>query len=85
MDHLDQFRTTGVGVFKLEDVWQDIESRTGLDPGEGKVYIREMLEEFDHGPGRGPVDEALIPMFDLMFSATDDVQVYLRISALFLS
>ncbi|PBK98071.1 hypothetical protein ARMGADRAFT_1008585 [Armillaria gallica] len=82
LDHLDQFRTTRVGVFKLEDVWQDIESRMGLDPGEGKVYIREMLEEFDHRPARGPVDEALIPMFDLMFSATDDVQVYLRINSI---
>ncbi|KAK0234386.1 hypothetical protein EDD85DRAFT_843609 [Armillaria nabsnona] len=77
-NQLDKFRTTGVGVFKLDDVWQDIESRMGLDPGEGKVYIREMLEEFDHGPGKGPVDEAPIPMFNLMFSATNDVQVYLR-------
>ncbi|KAK0429939.1 hypothetical protein EV421DRAFT_1861796 [Armillaria borealis] len=72
MDHLEQFRTTGVGVFKLEDVWQDIESRMKLDPGEGKVYIREMLEEFDHTSGQGRVEEAFIPIFVLIFSAKKD-------------
>ncbi|KAK0438234.1 hypothetical protein EV421DRAFT_1825381 [Armillaria borealis] len=82
MGHLDQFRTTGVGVFKLEDVWQDIESRMKLDPGEGKVYIREMLEEFDHTSGQGRVEEAFIPMFVYMFSAKKDIQGYLAISRL---
>ncbi|KAK0214459.1 hypothetical protein IW262DRAFT_1466186 [Armillaria fumosa] len=81
-NQLDKFRTTGVGVFKLEDVWQDLELRMGLDPGEGKEYICEMLDEFDHGPGTGPVNEAPIPMFNLMFSATNDVQVYLRIDSI---
>ncbi|KAK0210123.1 hypothetical protein DFS33DRAFT_1378111 [Desarmillaria ectypa] len=81
-NRLDKFRTTGVGVFKLEDVWQDLESRMGLDPGEGKVYIREMLEEFDHRPGKGQVGEGPIPIFNLMFSATNDVQVYIGISSI---
>ncbi|PBK58300.1 hypothetical protein ARMSODRAFT_967846 [Armillaria solidipes] len=81
-DHLDQFRTTGVGVFKLEDVWQDIETRMGLDPGEGKVYIREMLEEFDHTPGQGRVEEAFIPTFTLMFSAKIHHEVGLVIDLL---
>ncbi|KAK0502040.1 hypothetical protein EDD18DRAFT_1139018 [Armillaria luteobubalina] len=67
MGDFDQFRTTGVGVFKLEDVWRDIESRMKLDPGEGKVYIREMLEEFDHTSRQGRVEEALIPIFVLVF------------------
>ncbi|SJL17599.1 uncharacterized protein ARMOST_21153 [Armillaria ostoyae] len=84
MGHLDQFRTTGVGVFKLEDVWQDIETRMGLDPGEGKVYIREMLKEFDHTSGQGRVEEAFIPIFVLIFSAKKDNlnQGYLAISRL---
>ncbi|KAG7440389.1 uncharacterized protein BT62DRAFT_975945 [Guyanagaster necrorhizus] len=77
---LDKFRTTGVGVFKLEDVWQDLEFRMGLDPGEGKVYICEMLEEFE--PGKGRAGEPYIPIFSLMFSATNDVEVYLRIDSI---
>ncbi len=84
MGHLDQFRTTGVGVFKLEDVWQDIESRMKLDPGEGKVYICEMLEEFDHTSGQGRVEEVFIPIFVYMFSAKKDIQGSLTISMLFL-
>ncbi len=84
LDHLDQFRTTGVGVFKLEDVWQDIETRMGLDPGEGKVYIREMLEEFDHTSGQGRVEEVFVPTFTLKFSPKDHDQVYLTIGVLFL-
>ncbi|KAK0502038.1 hypothetical protein EDD18DRAFT_1138989 [Armillaria luteobubalina] len=81
-NQLDKFRTTGVGVFKLDDVWQDLELRMGLDPGEGKEYICDMLDEFDHGPGRGPDNAAPLPMFNLMFSATSDVQVYLRITSI---
>ncbi|PBK66635.1 hypothetical protein ARMSODRAFT_960149 [Armillaria solidipes] len=77
MDDLDQFRTTGVGVFKLDDVWQDIETRMELDPDEGKVYVREMLVEFDHIPGQGRVEEVCIPIFILMFSAENNVQVSL--------
>ncbi len=84
LDDLDQFRTTGVGVFKLEDVWQDIETRMGLNPGEGKVYIREMLKEFDDTSGQGRVEEVFIPTFTLMFSANNDDQVYLAIGVLFL-
>ncbi len=84
MDDLDQFRTTGVGVFKLEDVWQDIESRMGLDPGEGEVYIRDMLDEFDHASGQGRVEEVFIPIFKLMFSDKNDNQPYLAIGVLFL-
>ncbi len=83
-DHLDQFRTTGVGVFKLDDVWQDIETRMGLDPGEGKVYIREMLDEFDHTSGQGRVEEVFIPTFTLMFSPKNYDQPYLAIGVLFL-
>ncbi|KAK0234392.1 hypothetical protein EDD85DRAFT_843646 [Armillaria nabsnona] len=79
MGRLDQFRTTGVGVFKLDDVWQDIESRMKLDPGEGKVYIREMLEEFDHRSGQSRVEETFIPIFVYIFSAKTDIQGCLTI------
>ncbi|KAK0200212.1 hypothetical protein DFS33DRAFT_1359796 [Desarmillaria ectypa] len=51
----------------------------GLDHGEGKVYIRKMLEEFDRGHKKRRVEEAPIPIFHLMFSAKNDVQVYFGI------
>ncbi len=46
---LERFKTTGVGIFKLADVWTDFETIMGLKPGEGKSFIEEVLEEFDHG------------------------------------
>ncbi|KAK0187425.1 hypothetical protein F5146DRAFT_935028 [Armillaria mellea] len=79
-NRLDKFRSTRVGVFKLDDVWQDLESRMGLGPGKGKVYVREMLEEFDLEPVKGRVGGPPIPLFNLMFSAKNTLPIYLGMS-----
>lgn len=66
----DYFRFTNVGVFKLADVWPEIEAIMCLNKGEGKQYIKEMLEEFDSGPGsiNKLGGEQRYPIFDLAFS-----------------
>ncbi|KAI4519097.1 hypothetical protein K525DRAFT_206946 [Schizophyllum commune Loenen D] len=77
----DHFRFTHVGVFKLDDIYPEIEGIMGLNKGEGRVYIKEMLEEFDAGPGReNKKDGANVryPIFDLAFSPEPGhVQAYL--------
>ncbi len=55
----------------------------GLDPGKGKAYVREMLEEFDLEPVKGRVGGPPIPIFNLMFSAKNNLPIYLGMSALF--
>ncbi|KAK0458675.1 uncharacterized protein EV420DRAFT_1643015 [Desarmillaria tabescens] len=76
---LDKFRSTRIGVFKQEDVWKDLESRLGPDSGDAKMHIREMLKEFDTGPGKERVGrKAHVPIFNLMFSSKNKVDVYLR-------
>ncbi|KAK0433583.1 uncharacterized protein EV420DRAFT_527079 [Desarmillaria tabescens] len=83
---LDKFRSTRIGVFKQEDVWKDLESRLGPDSGDAKMHIREMLKEFDTGPGKERVGrKAHVPIFNLMFSSKNKVDVYLRMCVLFLS
>ncbi|KAL1727222.1 hypothetical protein EV714DRAFT_217779 [Schizophyllum commune] len=51
-DPFDYFRYTHVGVYKIEDVYTEIERLLRLDRGEGHQYIEGMLEEFDNGPGK---------------------------------
>ncbi|KAK0501488.1 hypothetical protein EDD18DRAFT_737949 [Armillaria luteobubalina] len=74
---LERFKTTGVGIYKLADVWQDFEAVMGLKAGEGKSFIDEVLEEFDHGPGNGLGGSISIPIICLMFSPAGEVQTYL--------
>ncbi len=78
---LERFKTTGVGIFKLVDVWTDFETIMGLKPGEGKSFIEEVLEEFDHGPGNGLDGSVTIPIICLMFSPAGEVQTYLSYRA----
>ncbi|KAJ7594057.1 hypothetical protein C8J56DRAFT_925905 [Mycena floridula] len=79
----DRFRGIKAGVFKIDEVWPEIETALGLSKGEGKGFLQEMLDEFDHvhesehysrGPGPG---EAHIPIFHLTFSVTNEVQTFL--------
>lgn len=69
----DRFKVVGAAVFKLDDVWPDIERVMGLNKGEGKTYIKEMLEEFDNACGKS---DKMLPMLDLMFGS-QDIQTYL--------
>ncbi len=55
----------------------------GLGPGKGKAYVREMLEEFDLEPAKGRVGGPPIPIFNLMFSAKNNLPIHLGMSALF--
>ena len=75
-----------MGVFKLDDIYPEIEGIMGLNKGEGRVYIREMLEEFDAGPGRENKKEGAnvrYPIFDLAFSPEPGhVQAYLSYGGL---
>lgn len=71
-----RFKVTGAAVYKLADIWPDLEALMGLNKGEGKTYIKEMLEEFDHSVGNS---KDMFPMLDLMFSVDNgkSVQTYL--------
>lgn len=46
-----RFTVTQAGVFKISDVYRDIDVIMGLNPGEGKKYIAEILQEVDATPG----------------------------------
>ncbi|KAL1712236.1 hypothetical protein EV715DRAFT_214048 [Schizophyllum commune] len=61
----DYFRFTYVGVFKMEDVYPEIEGAMALRPGEGRQWIEEMLEEFDATQTR---NKSFFPIFHLSFS-----------------
>ncbi|KAF9075484.1 hypothetical protein BDP27DRAFT_1415268 [Rhodocollybia butyracea] len=69
----DRFKVVGAGVYKLDDVWQDIETSMALRKNEGKTYIKEMLEEFDVSTGQD-----MLPMLDFMFGS-QEIQTYLGI------
>ncbi|KAK0234383.1 hypothetical protein EDD85DRAFT_955209 [Armillaria nabsnona] len=78
-NRLDRFRSKRIGVFKFEDVWQDLGSRWGLDPDEGRMRIRQMLDEFDHKSGNVRFGgKTQIPIFNLIFSANIHDEVYLK-------
>ncbi|TRM68400.1 hypothetical protein BD626DRAFT_115682 [Schizophyllum amplum] len=72
-DAYDHFRFTHAGVFKLDDIWPEIEAALCINKGEGKQYIKEMLEEFDHGPcgeaNKLGGEHQRYPILDLAFSA----------------
>lgn len=46
-----RFTVAQAGVFKISDVYRDIDVIMGLHPGEGKKYIAEILAEVDSTPG----------------------------------
>lgn len=69
----DKFRIAAAGVFKLDDIWLDLEGIMGLNPGEGKTYIKEMLEEFDHGPGNRLGGDAEQIPFCCVITSTDRI------------
>lgn len=66
-------RRSLAGVYKLDDDWQNIEAAMALNKDEGKKYIKEMFEEFDHSFGKD-----ILPMLVLMFGA-GGIQTYLGI------
>ena len=41
----DRFQVAKAGVYKLDDVWSEIDRLVGCNPGEGKKAIDEMLIE----------------------------------------
>lgn len=72
----DRFKVVGAGVFRLDDIWSDLEAVMGLNKGEGKTYIKEMLEDFDNSTRK--TTENMLPMLDLMFGSRD-IETYLGI------
>ncbi|KAJ4468366.1 hypothetical protein C8J55DRAFT_564866 [Lentinula edodes] len=69
-----KFKVVGAGVYKLDDVSQDVEAAMDLNiEGEGKKYMKEMFEEFDHH-----LRKDILPMSNLMFGA-GGIQTYLGI------
>ncbi|PBK98059.1 hypothetical protein ARMGADRAFT_986089 [Armillaria gallica] len=78
-NRLDRFRTKRIGVYRFEDVWQDLGSKWGLDIDESRMGIRQMLDEVDREPGSVRFGgEARIPIFYLIFSANIHDEVYLK-------
>ncbi|KAI0798244.1 hypothetical protein C8Q75DRAFT_741096 [Abortiporus biennis] len=67
-----KFRITGATVYKIEDVLNEIELLMGLDPGEGKEYLANLIHEIDEKNTDGAV---IVPMLDLTFG--DGVQTWL--------
>ncbi|TCD67331.1 hypothetical protein EIP91_000252 [Steccherinum ochraceum] len=62
-----RFRVSHAGVYKLTDVYPDIERLMGLDQGEGQEYVKGLLEELDT---TGNMDK--VPMLDLSFGGGVD-------------
>lgn len=72
---LKRFKVISAGVFKLDDVWTILEGLAGLNKGEGKEYVKEMLDEFELLGDK----KDLMPVLDLMFGCEPDMETYLRI------
>jgi len=73
-----RFEAVKMGVFRLADVYKDIESLMGREEGESQQMINEMLDEFDHRGSRNSSH----PFFELYFSADKRIQVWLSIASI---
>ncbi|KAK7035534.1 hypothetical protein VNI00_011827 [Paramarasmius palmivorus] len=51
-DILDRFRVIQAGVFKVSDVIKEMDGIMGYNPGETREAMDEMIDEFNHGPGK---------------------------------
>lgn len=63
-DIRDRFEVVAASVFRIADVHGDIETALGLDPGEGRTYIAEMLAELD-SLREGDRSDEMVPILDL--------------------
>ncbi|KAL0069638.1 hypothetical protein AAF712_003296 [Marasmius tenuissimus] len=75
-DVLDRFRVISAGVFRIKDVLNEIEGSLGYNKGEGEQVIKEMLEEFNNGPGKGG---RVYPFFNFFISDDKRIETYLSI------
>ncbi|KAK1223368.1 hypothetical protein PQX77_013767 [Marasmius sp. AFHP31] len=75
-DVLDRFRVISAGVFRIKDVLNEIEVFLGYNKGEGEQVIKEMLEEFSNGPGKGG---RVCPFFNFFISNDKRIETYLSI------
>ncbi|KAF5366155.1 hypothetical protein D9758_005772 [Tetrapyrgos nigripes] len=74
-DVLDRFRVVAVGVFRIKDVLRDIEIVLAYNRGEGEQVIKELIDEFNQGPGKG----GSVPFFNLFMSDDKRMGNYLSI------
>ncbi|KAK0187429.1 hypothetical protein F5146DRAFT_1064975 [Armillaria mellea] len=82
-NRLDRFRTKRIGVFKFEDVWQDLGSRRRLDIDELKTSVRRMLDEVNNKHGSVRIGgDVQIPIFWVMFSADIHDEVYVTMKTI---
>ena len=47
---LDRFRVVAAGVFRIKNVYNEIEKFIGYNKGEGEQTIKEMFDEFNNRP-----------------------------------
>lgn len=74
----DHFRFTEAGVFKLDDVWPDVEAIMGLDKDEGKQYVDDLLEDFCNTAMQG---DQSYPTLALAFHPVHAVEAFLSYGA----
>ncbi|KAF7797959.1 hypothetical protein EIP86_009166 [Pleurotus ostreatoroseus] len=75
-DVRDRFEVVSVGVFRAADVYEDIERMLGLDKGQGKVYVEELLEELDSlREEELRATGEIVPILDLTFGKEIDASM----------
>ncbi|KAF8659834.1 hypothetical protein AX16_001719 [Volvariella volvacea WC 439] len=74
----DEFTIRSVGVFKIDESLEFIEMMMGINAGEGKEYIDDLLKEYSILKGGSP----LIPILFLAFHSGRKVGPYLGCSAI---
>ncbi len=72
-DARNRFKVIAAGVFKLDDVWAHLDAIMGLEKDESKIYVKEILEEFDNSVGKKP-EMPVLPMLDIMLSNTKGIK-----------